>query len=150
MEKKIGEVIKEFRLSKGFTQSQLAREAGISTSLLSKIEINNKVPTLSTLLKICYTLKINIDDLLVETPQFQDELLAKDNGKYVLDSIRNADPLTSSTEITQLKQNIAQLENENSMLRSMNETQSKYIKILEQQCNEARAIFKGFTNKEGE
>lgn len=153
MEKTIGEAIKEFRLSKGFTQNKLAKEAGISTSLLSKIEINNKVPTLPTLLKICYTLKINIDDLLDKVPQFQDELLSKDNGEYVLNCIRSAEPLKSS-EITQLKQNIIQLKNENSMLRAMNETQAKYINILEQQRNEAHEIFNKITNssaqKEGE
>lgn len=153
-DKKIGEAIKEFRLSRGLTQSQLAEEAGISTSLLSKIEINNKEPTLSTLLKICYKLKINIDDLLAQSPTFRDKLASNDNGNYVLDCLRNSDPLVESMEVTKLKQTIEQLENENRMLKSMNETQAKLINALEQQLNGARDIFGKITNsptrKEGE
>lgn len=58
-----GKTLREIRLSKGFTQEQLANELGIEISQISRIErgiINTSVTTMYEISKI---LKVNISEL---------------------------------------------------------------------------------------
>lgn len=63
----VGEKIKALRLKKGYSISELAKEAGVSKSYLSYIERNvQKNPSLQFLSKIAYTLDTSIEYLLGE------------------------------------------------------------------------------------
>lgn len=58
-----GRRIRAFRKLKGYTQAGLAREVGISLSLLGEIERENRRPTDEMILKICDTLAITVDEM---------------------------------------------------------------------------------------
>ncbi|MDO7905350.1 helix-turn-helix transcriptional regulator [Paenibacillus sp. JX-17] len=60
----IGENIRFSRLKKGFSQEQLALNAGVNTSYIGQIERGEKNPTLKTLDKISSALGITLIDLL--------------------------------------------------------------------------------------
>jgi transcriptional regulator with XRE-family HTH domain len=49
----IARKLRALRMQKGLTLSRLARETGLSTALLSKLETDIMIPTLSTLASIC-------------------------------------------------------------------------------------------------
>ncbi len=64
MKYKIPNRIKEFRIAIGLTQRELALKAGISRSVLSQFENNEKNPSLKTLDRISKSLNVSISQLL--------------------------------------------------------------------------------------
>lgn len=60
----IGNNIKKYRKSKGFTQAQLAEMIDISTIHMSHMETGSVSMSLECLIKICDSLDISPDDLL--------------------------------------------------------------------------------------
>ncbi|MEK5181136.1 helix-turn-helix transcriptional regulator [Paenibacillus odorifer] len=60
----IGENIRVLRLKNGFSQEQLALNAGVNTSYIGQIERGEKNPTIKTLEKISKALEIALIDLL--------------------------------------------------------------------------------------
>ncbi|MFT8363611.1 MAG: helix-turn-helix transcriptional regulator [Sporolactobacillus sp.] len=64
MEKKQwGRKIRAFRKLKGYTQVQLARETGISLTLLGEIERDSRQPSEDLLEKISAALSTSIDEM---------------------------------------------------------------------------------------
>lgn len=57
-----GEFIKTRRLQLNLTQYEVAANAGTTQGYLSKVEKGLKEPTITLALKICDTLKLNIND----------------------------------------------------------------------------------------
>ncbi|HZH58324.1 MAG TPA: helix-turn-helix domain-containing protein [Metabacillus sp.] len=67
----VGERLRELRLEKGYSISELAELAGVSKSYLSYIERDvQKNPSLQFLRKIALTLEIEVEDLLGSSPAF--------------------------------------------------------------------------------
>lgn len=60
----VGSRIKLYRMKKGFTQSELAYEAGISTISIRKYESGDRVPKVETLQKIASALNISVLELV--------------------------------------------------------------------------------------
>ncbi|MDN4527474.1 helix-turn-helix domain-containing protein [Fictibacillus fluitans] len=65
-EEKWGRRIRAFRKLKGFTQEGLARELGISVSVLGEIERGNRKPKEELMSKIAAIFQIPIDELTQE------------------------------------------------------------------------------------
>lgn len=66
----VGDQIRELRLEKGYSISELADLAGVSKSYLSYIERNiQKNPSLQFLKKIAFTLEVDLDTLIDEKDQ---------------------------------------------------------------------------------
>ena len=61
---KIGDVIKRLREANRWSRRELARVAGISPAAIYKIENNQMIPTVTTVMKIARAFKKNIQDLL--------------------------------------------------------------------------------------
>jgi len=59
----IGARIRELRVARGLTLRALAREVGVSASLISQIETGKSQPSVSTLYAITTALKISIEDV---------------------------------------------------------------------------------------
>jgi len=57
---KLGEKIRDLRLNKRFTLSQVAGRTGLSIALLSQIENNAVSPPVATLLRVAKALEVNI------------------------------------------------------------------------------------------
>lgn len=76
----IGNNIKKYRKSKGFTQAQLAEMIDISTIHMSHMETGSVSMSLECLIKTCDSLDITPDDLLL--------------GEYKLNSISAAKQLS--------------------------------------------------------
>ena len=79
--KAIGNNIKKHRKSKGFTQAQLAEMIDISTIHMSHMETGSVSMSLECLIKICDSLDITPDDLLL--------------GEYKLNTMSASKQLTS-------------------------------------------------------
>lgn len=63
----IGKQIKKNRLNRGMTQEVLAEQVNISIPHISRIENGSSSPSLQTLVDICNTLDITIDDLMQDS-----------------------------------------------------------------------------------
>lgn len=61
---KVGSLIKELRLSKGYTAKEFAKKIHVPYSTYSNYENNNREPSLDVLHKICDNLGVTIDELL--------------------------------------------------------------------------------------
>lgn len=74
--KKIGERIRRIRVSKDYTQENLAEELGMTKSAFSKIERGETDANVSRLLRIAEILEVNVCDFFEEQPriaQFHDQ-----------------------------------------------------------------------------
>ncbi|WP_427180045.1 helix-turn-helix domain-containing protein [Paenibacillus sp. TC-CSREp1] len=73
----IGESIRLLRLQKGYSQEQLALQAGVNTSHLGQIERGDKNPTIKTLNKIATGLDTTLEHLMFNTVKNTKELINK-------------------------------------------------------------------------
>ncbi|MCO7176952.1 helix-turn-helix transcriptional regulator [Sporolactobacillus kofuensis] len=62
-EEQWGRKIRAFRKLKGYTQATLAKELGISLTLLGEIERESRKPEKTLVLKICDTLGISLREM---------------------------------------------------------------------------------------
>jgi transcriptional regulator with XRE-family HTH domain len=78
---RIGKLVKERRLSKGYSTQELADKLSVSTGLINNIE-NSKTDTFNVTLmsKLCSELDISIPALLLENPQSIKDSLAIHNN----------------------------------------------------------------------
>lgn len=58
-----GELLKQLRKEKGYSQEQLAQKINKSKSLISKYENNQKLPTLETLIDLSVLFDVSLDFL---------------------------------------------------------------------------------------
>lgn len=61
---KISFLLKKIRMDKNISQTQVAKETGLSQQMISKIESYNGNPTLTSLVKYCDCIGINLYELL--------------------------------------------------------------------------------------
>ncbi len=61
---KVGSLIKELRLSKGYTAKEFSKKIHIPYSTYSNYENNNREPNTEVLQKICENLGITVEELL--------------------------------------------------------------------------------------
>jgi transcriptional regulator with XRE-family HTH domain len=64
----IGLKVRKSRKHRGMTQEKLAESAGLSNVYISRIETGERSPSLSSLLKIAYSLDISLESLVDESP----------------------------------------------------------------------------------
>ncbi|MGH3768248.1 MAG: helix-turn-helix domain-containing protein [Pseudonocardiaceae bacterium] len=64
----IGPKVRELRLQLGFSLQQLARRAGVSAAAIHKVERNDMVPTITTLLKLATALGRSIGHFVDAAP----------------------------------------------------------------------------------
>ena len=58
LNKAFGQILKEKRQSKKFTQSSLAEKSGLSRSYLSNLEVGSQDPSINTIFLLAKTLEI--------------------------------------------------------------------------------------------
>ncbi len=64
---RLGKQLQRFRMRRGLTQAQLAVNVGLSRTFVTRLELGQYDPTLSTLVRLANTLRISVTDLLGET-----------------------------------------------------------------------------------
>ncbi|MFO8082806.1 MAG: helix-turn-helix domain-containing protein [Desulfobacterales bacterium] len=64
----LGKRLREFRIKKGFSQTELAKLVGVTPSSISQIESNLIYPSLPALLKIAEVLSVDISSFFQESP----------------------------------------------------------------------------------
>ncbi len=62
--KKLGNNLKEIRIRKNITQTELAKTLGVDKSFLSNIENGKTNPTLSTISSLAQALEVSTNELL--------------------------------------------------------------------------------------
>lgn len=78
----IGKVIKEARLEKGYSQSELAQKTGISNSYLSQIESEKQDPSLETMEQLSAALDVPTYILFFKAIQ-EENIQNSDNKRFV-------------------------------------------------------------------
>lgn len=73
LDEKVGEKLKKLRDEKDWSTREVARRINISYSYVSKIE-NGKIPSLTTLQKLCDLYEVNITELFGKEVDTPDEL----------------------------------------------------------------------------
>ena len=63
MSSKTGQVLKDARISKGLTQLQLAKKAGIYPNTYAKIERGEQDPSFATVKKLAKVLDLDLSDI---------------------------------------------------------------------------------------
>ena len=75
---KTGEIIKNARIQKGFTQIELGEILGVSNKAISRWETGESFPDIGMLENIASTLDLKIDEIVLgETTDFESEALKK-------------------------------------------------------------------------
>jgi transcriptional regulator with XRE-family HTH domain len=62
-----GKVLRRHRLAAGLSQEQLGLEAGVQRNFISLIELGQNQPTISTIIKLAWALKLPAQQLVGET-----------------------------------------------------------------------------------
>ncbi|MCA1213016.1 MULTISPECIES: helix-turn-helix domain-containing protein [Bacillus] len=60
----LGKRIRDLRERKGYSQETLGFKAGLHRNYISKLELAQKNPTYTTLIKLSIALEVNIEDLI--------------------------------------------------------------------------------------
>ncbi len=71
----LGLRLKEYRTSRGLSQSELAKLVGVTPSTISQVESNLIYPSLPALLKMTEVLDIEISDFFQEKSGFEDRVV---------------------------------------------------------------------------
>lgn len=77
--KKFGTRVKIAREQKGLTQEQLAEKIDMTNNYISNIERNRSIPSISTLVRICNSLDVTPDYLLLDS--------IYESKEYIIDEI---------------------------------------------------------------
>lgn len=86
----IGSTIKKIRTLKGFKQNDLADSCGLTQAYLSKIESNQKEPTISVLKRISEVLKVPLPILFFQALTEDDiDPKKRDAFQIILPSIKS-------------------------------------------------------------
>lgn len=72
----LGLRLQTLRQGRGVSLRELARQAGLAPSFLSRIERNQTSPSISSLQKICKALRMSFSDVLRESPQIESPIIA--------------------------------------------------------------------------
>lgn len=59
-------ILIQYRIASGITQSDLSRRSGLSTSMISKIESQNTVPSFKTILKYLKGLGVSLEFIVAK------------------------------------------------------------------------------------
>ena len=77
----IAKRIRQYRHSLSWTQEELATHVGVSTTFIGQLERGEKKPSLETVVRLCKTLGVSVDALVLgstlgKTEALYDELVA--------------------------------------------------------------------------
>jgi len=75
-----GSKIRQLRMEREYSLKVLAEKAGVSTSIISKVERNNVDPSITLLYKICNGLDVSITELLGESTNSSSVLRKEDRN----------------------------------------------------------------------
>ncbi|MBP6302103.1 MAG: helix-turn-helix transcriptional regulator [Bacteroidia bacterium] len=114
----VGKKIKIARITKGYSQEELAELIGKTRPLVSSIEQTGK-GSVYTLKKICQVLDVDFDDLESET-----------NNNITFHK--------SSSKIKQLEQEIEQLKKDNTLLGDLVQSQKDLINELKEKVSKKK------------
>ena len=62
----LGEEIRKARLKAKLTQEELAFQAGLSRNYISQLELDEKSPTVATLLRLCKALRVRPSNIIAK------------------------------------------------------------------------------------
>lgn len=84
--------LKEARLSRGFTQEQIAKQIGVAKSTFTGYEKGNSEPSMLTISKIMNVLKVDANFLWQDETNSLTELVVSLDEKALLKKYRDLDP----------------------------------------------------------
>ena len=73
----IANKIKELRGSVGWSQSELARQSGVTSAAISQLEKGDRIPSLDVSGKLARALKVSVNELTGDDAPSSDELNSK-------------------------------------------------------------------------
>ena len=86
-----GENLRAKRKAAGLTQEALAKEAGIKATHMTKLESDQADPKLSTVYKLMKALKCSADDLMLDTTQYDDQVVSNLGLSQIMQEVLKLD-----------------------------------------------------------
>jgi len=88
----IGEILKEYRLNKGYSIKLVGPKVDVSYTYLSKVENNQKSPSPGFIIKLCKVYDINPDNVLAKIGALPNDVqdIVETYGKEAFDVLRNS------------------------------------------------------------
>lgn len=83
-EEQIGKKIRKIRKSKGITLQELAGKTDFTKGYLSKVELSEKGPPVSTLIRIAKALEVSISEIFGETPEAEKLSVVKKKERKII------------------------------------------------------------------
>lgn len=82
-----GQKLKEIRTSRGLTQAQLAEEAQVTTSYITRLENGTSAPGIDLVARLAKALGAEIADLLPTEPRPDDLAVLRRQAKKLFDAV---------------------------------------------------------------
>lgn len=98
-----GQRLRQYRIRNHMTQDDLAEKIDTATSSISHLENGTHSPSLKTLIKLCNTLGIGVDDLLADSLPVRDSYLERDIAELLSDCNPNEKRIIKDIIITTKK-----------------------------------------------
>jgi transcriptional regulator with XRE-family HTH domain len=108
---RFGEQLRLARLSKGFSQAELARQAEVTTNYISRLEGGGAAPGIDLVARIANGLGVPIADLLPMEPDTSDLDVTRRQAKKLFDELLRRDDRAVLLLMTQLLARLAEATN---------------------------------------
>jgi transcriptional regulator with XRE-family HTH domain len=88
---RFGQRLREFRLARGMSQAELARQAEVTTNYVSRLEGGGAVPGIDLVARLCSALGVPVAELLPMTDPTPDLLVIRQQAKRLFESLLQTD-----------------------------------------------------------
>jgi len=79
--------LKEIRLNRGFTQTEVAKKIGIAQVTYCNYENGNREPDINTLIKLADLFKVSIDELFGYKQTTQEEKPISKSKRFIIENL---------------------------------------------------------------
>src|SRR5438128_2584308 len=94
--------LREFRRERGLTQADLARQAQVTTSYVTRLEAAGAAPGIDLVARLAAALKVAVTDLLPTTPPPDDLDAFRDQARRLFEGLVNSQDRLTLSLLTQL------------------------------------------------
>jgi transcriptional regulator with XRE-family HTH domain len=99
---RFGQRLREVRLSRGMSQSELAHQAEITTNYISRLEGGGAAPGIDLVARLALALGVPLAELLPTTPILDDLAVARQRAKKLFDDLLRTDDRAVLLVLTQV------------------------------------------------
>jgi transcriptional regulator with XRE-family HTH domain len=108
---RFGQRLREVRLARGMSQSELARQAAVTTNYVSRLEGGGAAPGIDLVARLALALGVPVADLLPMTPPLDELAFSRQQAKKLFDKLLQTEDRAVLLLLTQLLARLAEATN---------------------------------------